>query len=186
MKYIVLTLFLSPILALGQVGIGTNTPDASAILDVSSSTKGILIPRVSDPSSISNPAKGLMVFNTSSGKMEINMGDPGIPAWEEIIVESNSTWHDSTTYIINNAARQSGNIQVFTDDGNLGIGTRNPQGAVDIQSTTGALIVPRMTSTQADVIPLVNGSIVYITSSGGSTFSSVGFWFYENGSWVKK
>jgi sugar lactone lactonase YvrE len=48
------------------VGIGTTTPDASARLDVSSSSQGILIPRLSSAqrSAIINPAIGLLVFQT--------------------------------------------------------------------------------------------------------------------------
>jgi sugar lactone lactonase YvrE len=48
------------------VGIGTTTPDASARLDVSSSSQGILIPRLSSAqrSAIVNPAIGLLVFQT--------------------------------------------------------------------------------------------------------------------------
>ena len=56
--------------ALGQsVGINTDgsTPDASAMLDVSSTTQGLLIPRMttSDREGISSPAIGLMVYDTS-------------------------------------------------------------------------------------------------------------------------
>ena len=53
-----------------QVGIGTNTPSASAALEVASSTnnKGILIPRITatQKDAISNPAEGLMIFQTSA------------------------------------------------------------------------------------------------------------------------
>lgn len=49
-----------------NVGIGTTKPDQSAVLDVSSSTKGLLMPRMSlqQRSSIQNPAQGLVVFQT--------------------------------------------------------------------------------------------------------------------------
>jgi microcystin-dependent protein len=49
-----------------QVGIGTSTPDASAQLDISSSSKGLLTPRMTSAqrTSISNPATGLLVFQT--------------------------------------------------------------------------------------------------------------------------
>ncbi len=47
-----------------NVGIGTTTPNASAILDVSSTTKGILIPRVS--SFPLNPATGLLVYASNN------------------------------------------------------------------------------------------------------------------------
>jgi hypothetical protein len=53
-----------------QVGIGTNTPAASAALEVTSDTnnKGILIPRMTatQKDAISNPAEGLMIFQTSA------------------------------------------------------------------------------------------------------------------------
>lgn len=47
-----------------NVGIGTNMPDGSAILDVSSSSKGILIPRT-DTTSVTTPASGLLIYQTS-------------------------------------------------------------------------------------------------------------------------
>lgn len=55
----------------GSTGIGTNTPDASAILDLTSSNKGVLVPRVNLTSSTmqlgsSTNATGLLVFNTGS------------------------------------------------------------------------------------------------------------------------
>lgn len=54
-----------------RVGIGTTTPAASAQLDVSSTNKGLLIPRVSlksatDVVTIANPAVSLMVYNTNA------------------------------------------------------------------------------------------------------------------------
>jgi hypothetical protein len=52
-----------------NVGIGTSTPDASAILDLKSDNQGILIPRITltdldNSSPVSNPAIGLMIYNT--------------------------------------------------------------------------------------------------------------------------
>jgi len=52
----------------GKVGIGTNAPDASALLDVSSTSKGVLIPRMtaSQKSAISSPSTGLLIFQTDA------------------------------------------------------------------------------------------------------------------------
>jgi hypothetical protein len=52
----------------GNVGIGTNSPNASAILDLSSTTKGVLIPRMtaSQRAAISNPEAGLIVYQTNA------------------------------------------------------------------------------------------------------------------------
>jgi len=49
-----------------NVGIGTNTPHASAALEIKDSTKGILIPRMTmaQRNAIQNPAEGLMVYQT--------------------------------------------------------------------------------------------------------------------------
>ena len=51
-----------------QVGIGTNAPDASAMLDVTTTTKGILFPRMTSAQrqNIPGPAVGLYVFDTDT------------------------------------------------------------------------------------------------------------------------
>jgi hypothetical protein len=65
-----LTLFIFSFCAFlhtnAQTGIGTTTPDASAKLDVSSTSKGFLPPRMtsSQRTSIPSPASGLMVYQT--------------------------------------------------------------------------------------------------------------------------
>ena len=49
-----------------QVGMGTTTPDASSAIDISATTKGLLMPRMTNAQrqTISNPAAGLQVFVT--------------------------------------------------------------------------------------------------------------------------
>jgi hypothetical protein len=56
------------ILNSGSVGVGTNTPDPSAILELTSTTQGFLPPRMdnSEINAISNPAEGLIVYSTQS------------------------------------------------------------------------------------------------------------------------
>ena len=61
--------------AFTQVGIGTNSPNASAKLEVYSTNQGFLPPRValtsiSDVSTISSPATGLMVYCNGSGGLD--------------------------------------------------------------------------------------------------------------------
>jgi hypothetical protein len=52
----------------GSAGIGTTTPNASAILEMKSKTKGLLIPRMTatQRDSIASPATGLMIYQTNS------------------------------------------------------------------------------------------------------------------------
>ncbi|MBB2151209.1 beta strand repeat-containing protein [Pedobacter gandavensis] len=54
--------------AKAQVGIGTNAPDASAQLEVLSTSKGLLIPRLSlvQREGINNPANGLLIYQTNN------------------------------------------------------------------------------------------------------------------------
>ena len=69
-----------------QVAVNSDgsSADASAMLDVKSSNKGILIPRVSQTEleAINNPANGLMVFNTDEGKLFIYIASEF--KWKEV------------------------------------------------------------------------------------------------------
>ncbi len=61
---------LASVAASGQtrnVGIGTTQPDQSAVLDIQSGSKGLLIPRMSleERDKITNPANGLLIFQTN-------------------------------------------------------------------------------------------------------------------------
>ncbi len=49
-----------------QLGIGTTVPDNSAALDISSTNKGLLIPRVTQANRPANPATGLMIYQTDN------------------------------------------------------------------------------------------------------------------------
>jgi len=68
MKKIVALLLIVSSTTFGQVGIGTTTPDASAALDINSSSAGILIPRMSEAerTGIVSPAEGLLVYQTDN------------------------------------------------------------------------------------------------------------------------
>jgi trimeric autotransporter adhesin len=73
--------------AFAQVGIGTTTPDASAVLDVKSTTKGMLIPRMTTAqrTTITTPATGLQVFDTDTKSFWFYNGI----AWSQLSIGSN-------------------------------------------------------------------------------------------------
>ena len=52
----------------GNVGIGTTTPDSSSLLDINSTAKGVLIPRMktAQKNAIISPATGLLIYQTDS------------------------------------------------------------------------------------------------------------------------
>ena len=53
--------------AAGSLSVGVTAPDASALLDLTSTTKGLLLPRMTTTqiNAIATPAAGLMVYNTT-------------------------------------------------------------------------------------------------------------------------
>lgn len=56
--------------AQGSVGIGTANPNTSAALDVTSTTGGVLVPRLTTAqrNAIATPANGLLIYNTDDSK----------------------------------------------------------------------------------------------------------------------
>jgi hypothetical protein len=66
----------------GNLGIGTTSPSASAILDAQSTTKGVRMPNMTttQKNAIASPAAGLMVFDTTLAKLCVYTG----AAWQTI------------------------------------------------------------------------------------------------------
>mgnify|MGYP001057507457 CR=1 FL=1 len=99
MKQITLlfTMLCAATLTQAQVGIGTTSPATSSVLDVSSTTKGVLLPQVAltgvnDTSTITTPAVSLLVWNTGASWGDAayyyNSGTSGAPVWAKIINNS--------------------------------------------------------------------------------------------------
>ncbi len=95
-----------------NVGIGTAKPDNSAVLDVSIETlarpRGVLFPRMTQQQrdSILLPAKGLLVYNTTTEHLEINTGTAIVPVWAQYIsygTSSGADWSISGNDAINPA-----------------------------------------------------------------------------------
>ncbi len=106
-----------------SIGIGTTSPDGSSILDISSTTDGLLIPRMtySQRTGIGTPAPGLMVYQTNA----VALFQSGLyyfdgSLWkrfarsDEIAGGGNNSWTTSADNQYSNLA------------GNVGIGTTSP------------------------------------------------------------
>lgn len=65
-SFSILFIFSSTCFVKAQIGIGTTTPHASAQLEIVSTNKGLLIPRVALASRPAAPATGLMIYQTDS------------------------------------------------------------------------------------------------------------------------
>jgi trimeric autotransporter adhesin len=90
---VAITLFVVSLFASAQnVGIGTNSPNSSAQLEISATNKGLLLPRMGTAaiSAIANPAKGLMVMDTSKNLLMFNVGTAAAPNWQSVAF--NSGW----------------------------------------------------------------------------------------------
>ncbi|WP_054509037.1 hypothetical protein [Chryseobacterium sp. ERMR1:04] len=89
-KYLLTTAMGIASFVFGQVGIGTSTPDPSAILHLESSNNGLLLPRntltgTGDATTIPNPSTGLFIYHTGNtaltSGMYVNQGTSTSPIW---------------------------------------------------------------------------------------------------------
>jgi hypothetical protein len=57
----------------GIVSIGTASPNGSGVLEISSTTRGVLFPRMTttERNAISSPADGLVIYNTTDNKLQV-------------------------------------------------------------------------------------------------------------------
>lgn len=98
MKYFIAIVLLAsgmllPVQTKAQVGIGITPPDSSAVLELYSTTRGFLMPRLTTLESdlINKPATGLMIYNSVNNEVEVNTGTPLLPIWSGMISEFNPT-----------------------------------------------------------------------------------------------
>lgn len=119
-----------------QVAINTTgaLPHPSAILDVSSSDKGLLMPRLSssEMNSITNPAQGLMVFNTTERRAYCYTVEDG---WQ--LLNSDYAWTESN----NSLMRLYGDDTLFTiaNSGKVGIGKIDTNVLLNITDTLSSI-----------------------------------------------
>ena len=143
----ILLLFLIAIMNTGIAQVAINTsgtaPDASAMLDIKSTTSGLLIPRMSatDRDNITTPATGLLIYVTDDNNFYYFDG----ANWINLSTQPDEDW------------KVDGNDMYSIPTGNVGIGTTTPreklevngnirggdtyQGAIVIQSDYGSTII---------------------------------------------
>lgn len=115
-----------------NVGIGTTTPNSSAMLDLTSTSKGLLVPRMTTGSvvAISNPARGLLVYDSSVNLLLANKGTGENPAWQP--VDNNNGWN-----ITGNSGTQALHFIGTTDNKPLRFRINNVQsGIIDSSGRT--------------------------------------------------
>jgi len=107
-RFILFIVVLSYISGYGQVGINTDNsdPDGSAILDLKSTDKGLLIPRLTSIQlyEIQNPAISLMVFNLDSNDIYIFDGTYWLGMRDNTDTINPSVWICMYPFTINHIA----------------------------------------------------------------------------------
>ena len=108
--------------SIAQVGIGITTPDASAALDITSTTAGLLPPRMTtverDLINSGAPAEGLTIYNTDTKCLELYNGTDWISVCSGSVVTSPPPPPPPTTQVANG----SGGTYTFMSH-NLGADT---------------------------------------------------------------
>lgn len=116
--------FLNFNLLFCQVGIGTTTPDPSSVLDIKSSSKGVLLPSIAltsmtDNISIFNPVNGLLIWNNGLG----GLTDTGFYYWNSQKWNRISTSTAASTVVTGNSGNSWNNSA--TNGGNNTGGNTN-------------------------------------------------------------
>jgi len=181
-----------------NVGIGTNSPshalhingttsavDGNAILLDAAFGDGVYI-------NVGTVGRNIGVFSTGNLFMGYNVNyDATSNSYEYAITDQASSIEWNVAGDITFNAKVSGtagnefvmdeSMRIF-NNGNVGIGTNITSATLllELNSTTGALLITRMTTTQRDAMtPTVNGMIIYNTTTGV-------FNFFEGFAWVTK
>jgi len=161
-----------------QVGIGTTTPDASSALDITSTTKGLLIPRMTETQrdAISSPANGLMIYQTDG---TVGFYYYNGSSWAEVAATSK-------TYSVNHFyAELGGYVIEVNSDGTHGLvvamqdqGTTNWYKANDLLSnasnhdTNGAKFKDWRLPTKREL----NLMYVVYTNGNGASLNANSYW----------
>ncbi len=170
-----------------RTGIGTTNPDASARLDITSTSEGLLIPRMttSQRFAINNPANGLLVYDIDYNQLHHYTGT----AWTAVLNGDYWTRPTAIRKRISNAADS------------VGIGTNSPTEQLDVDGNirsrnnveadndiraTGDVIAGNLVSLGNMLVPgnpVFSGSI---TSNTGLNINTTGATFQLKTSDVNK
>ncbi len=100
-SYSAVLLIFSCFISYSQVGIGTILPEPSSILDIESTTQGVLFPRMTtaERNAISGPVEGLFIYNLDSDCFQYYKGT----GWSGCLSEAAVNSLDCTSTTVNGA-----------------------------------------------------------------------------------
>lgn len=171
----------------GQLGVGTNSPDASAQLDVTATDKGFLAPRIAltsatDVTTIATPATGLMIYNTATAGTSPNDVIPGYyyydgTKWVRFINSSQeSKWSNVSNDSLVKLNFLSDGVTARTGNTNFRIHDRNALIIGDISPSPGSFF-----SDKSIVAKKTGNNSLSLIADGG-IYSSYGAEIYGGSS----
>jgi hypothetical protein len=182
-KFILTTVLICSILVTGfaQVGIGTISPNTSSVLDLTSTTKAFLPPRMTSTQrdQITNPVAGMTIFNTTTTCLEIYRGT----GWYNVCTGGTSTPAPTITAIP--ATDTIGSIITITGTGFSNPVTVNFPGASNttatyVNATTLTVVVPGGATLGSGSVTVTAGgqtsaasTVTIVASAAGNTSNSV-------------
>jgi hypothetical protein len=133
--------------------------DSSAILDVNNPTRGVLIP-ATIPDSITTPAVGLIIYNTSTNLLNYFNGS----VWVTLCAVSTG---------ISGAGGNQSAIGVAIKQDNSG---PHPSAMLDVGASNKGVLIPRLTNVQRNAILPVNGLVIYNSTTNEIEFYNGAEW----------
>ena len=153
--------------ALAKIGLGATLTDA-AVINISSTTKGVLIPSMTTTQrdAISTPATGLIIYNITSNRLNFYFSG----SWRELV--TNGVLTASRVVITDSNGNYATTSAIFINgSSNVGIGTTNPDGGKLQIANTNAPWGFSMDSSEAGVV--IFGDTDDSSTAAGTTLLSL-------------
>jgi hypothetical protein len=157
-----------------QIAIGTDSPHSSALVDLTSTKGGLLLPRMTETqkSNITSPASGLILYNITSGTPEYYNGT----AWNSF--GGGSTTIDTTNFVTTNTT------QTISSNKNFTIRPTVNNSGVLLQGEASTPISRASVSTTTASIA-ASGTTTVDLNFGCKSYSILSITSNATGSWVK-